>query len=421
MNLLIYDLGIALYKVLLSFASLFNSKANEFIKGRKESNQKIKDFNPLGKEVIWFHCASLGEFEQGRTLMEKFKTNSPSSLIVLSFFSPSGYLPKRNWNGADLIVYIPLDGKKESQKFIQLIKPSIVFFVKYEYWLHYFEILHKQGIPLFMLSSIYRKEQIFFKFYGGLHRRMLQFVTRFYVQDQLSKENLKKLNLLNSIVVGDTRVDRVYSLSKIPVSISSVENFLNGEKALIGGSSYYAEEKMMFQLIKDGVWNGKLIVVPHEVNESHINSIASIFKEGEIEVVRLSEFNDNLANARVLIIDRIGMLSRVYSYGHIAFIGGGFGKNIHNTLEPAAFGLPVIFGPRYKGFTEAVSLTKSGGMFCVSSYSDFKNTILFLKETMNYENASKICKNYILENSNATLKVWNDLILEGFVKPNTEA
>nr|WP_295650564.1 glycosyltransferase N-terminal domain-containing protein [uncultured Mucilaginibacter sp.] len=348
--LFIYNLSVRIYYNLIFISSFFNKKAKLWLNGRKNDNLLYV------KRSVWFHFASLGEFEQGRPVLEAFRAKKPESIIVITFFSPSGYEVRKNTPLADHTYYLPLDTKKNAARFIQTINPEIAIFTKYEYWYHYFDELHKRDIPLYVISGIFRPGQVFFKWYGGLHRRMLGFVTRFFVQDEASQTLLKTIGISNVSVSGDTRFDRVWQNASSPKKLEFVEQFKAGKPIFIGGSTWPEDEVLIAQLIPlYPEW--KFIFAPHEIEEGKIARLLKLLP-GE-ETVRCSQIENldgGIAGFSVLVIDNIGMLSSLYQYGDMAFIGGGFGIGIHNTLEAAAFGLPMIFGPNYERFKEARDL-----------------------------------------------------------------
>ncbi len=369
---LLYNIGIVLFGIGVKLVSPVNLKASQLLKGRKETWGKLKNFTKSGK-IVWIHCASLGEFEQGRTLIEKLREEKPEYKIVLSFFSPSGYEVRKNYQLADIVVYLPSDTSGNAKKFIDAINPSIVFFVKYEFWYHYFRVLKRKNIPFYSISAIFRDEQIFFKSYGSWWLKMLKMVTAFYVQDEKSGELLSKSGIKNYIVAGDTRFDRVKAIAETASDNEVANGFADTGYVIVAGSTWPPDEDILAEFINKSHENVKMIIAPHEVNELHINQLIKKFK---VPVVRFSEVpGKNLASFRVLIIDSIGLLSVLYRYGSIAYIGGGFGKGIHNTLEAATYGLPVIFGPNHKKFKEAVDLIKMGGGFCIETIEGFNQLI----------------------------------------------
>ncbi|OCX51297.1 3-deoxy-D-manno-octulosonic acid transferase [Mucilaginibacter sp. PPCGB 2223] len=401
--LLIYNLFLRIYLILILISSFFNKKAKKWIKGRSGVSLIRCESS------FWFHFASLGEFEQGRPVLEKMRQLHPDQKIVITFFSPSGYEVRKNTPLADYIYYLPLDTAKNARHFIDNINPTLAVFTKYEYWYHYFNELNKRQIPLYVISGIFRPGQVFFKWYGGLHRRMLGFVTHFFVQDKESQNLLQTLNITNITVTGDTRFDRVWENSQSPKRIETIEKFKAGKPVFIGGSTWPQDEELITSLIpKYPDW--KFIFAPHEITEVKIQALLKLIPQGK--VVRFSEINETttLSNCQVLIIDNIGMLSSLYQYGDIAFIGGGFGAGIHNTLEAAAFGLPVIFGPRYQKFKEARDIVEQQLGFSVVNAEELQEIadILISDKAYRDEVGIKI-KAYVKANTGATGKFLEEI------------
>jgi len=394
--LLIYNLFLRIYLILILISSFFNKKAKKWIAGRKNNNvvQSPSSF--------WFHFASLGEFEQGRPVLEKMRQLHPDQKIVITFFSPSGYEVRKNTPLADYVYYLPLDTLKNAREFIDNINPTLAVFTKYEYWYHYFNELNKRQIPLYVISGIFRPKQIFFKWYGGLHRKMLGFVTRFFVQDEQSKVLLKTVGINNVTVSGDTRFDRVWENAQSPKQLAVIEKFKAGKPIFIGGSTWPKDEELIASLIPIySDW--KFIIAPHEIGEAKIQTLLKLIPQGS--AIRFSEIStaSALDNYQVLLIDNIGMLSSLYQYGEIAFIGGGFGAGIHNILEAAAFGLPVIFGPRYQKFKEARDVIEKQLGFSVINEEELKEVadILIVDKAYRDETGKKI-QAYVKANTGAT-------------------
>ena len=394
--LLIYNLGLRVYYILIFIFSLFNKKAKLWIKGR----QQIIYANP--RQSIWFHFASLGEFEQGRPVLEQVRNLHPQSKIVITFFSPSGYEIRKNTPLADVVYYLPLDTASNAREFITAINPTMVIFTKYEYWYHFFNELHKRDIPLYIISGIFRPNQIFFYWYGGLHRKILSFVRHFFVQDEQSKQLLQSINITNVTVSGDTRFDRVWANAQQPKILPEIQEFIAGQKTFIVGSTWPADEQLITKLVTlYPCW--KFIFAPHEIGEEKINNLISLLPENS--AVRYSQLTSQISNlkSQILIIDNIGMLSSLYQYGDISYIGGGFGVGIHNTLEAAAFGLPVIFGPNYAKFKEAKDLVELGAGFSVTNEDELKNLVATLiDDGAYYRSAGEKARDYVKDNVGAT-------------------
>lgn len=417
---IIYTFSIYLYLFAIRIASLFNPKAKLWIVGRKNIFQKLK--SEIGNQnsensIIWFHCASLGEFEQGRPLMERIKKENPQSKIILTFFSPSGYEIRKNYEFADHIFYLPMDTPSSAQKFIEIVKPKIAIFVKYEFWFNYLNELKKQSIPTYLICGVFREDQYFFKNYGAWFRKQFNSFTHFYLQDEHSKLSLSSIGYANATVTGDTRFDRVFEISKNVKQFDIVKQFVSDKKVLIAGSTWEEDEKIIseyFNSQKLKTNNYKLIIAPHEIDESHIQSIIGLFNPSS--VVRYSEAtHKDISSADVLIIDNIGMLSSLYQYGTIAFIGGGFGNGIHNILEAATFGLPIVFGPNHDKFIEAKELIHLGGAFTVSSVNELKKTIDLLSQSDALQTASLTSKRYVSSRIGATEKILKSIFKNSFL------
>lgn len=395
--------------ILLPFVGLFNKKIRIGNKGRKVSISTLKKWRyslKTDSEIIWFHCASLGEFEQGRPVMEALKSRHPKVLIALTFFSPSGYEVRKNYTGADWIGYLPLDTYFNAKKFVGILKPSQAFFVKYEFWTNYFLNLKNNGVKLFCISVIMREEQRFFKWYGVIWKPTLKAVTHFFVQNENTQKLLRKIKFNNVSVSGDTRFDRVLEISNSSKDLSWLTSFKQNEFLVVLGSSYTEEESLMAMLLQR-VNNVKVCVVPHEIHFSRIQeSIARFEKFG---VVLLSSFQPEKNNeARVLIVDSIGMLSSIYSQANAVVLGGGFGKGLHNSLEIAVYGVPMAFGPNHTKFQEAVDLVKNGAAFSIESLEELSSFI----EHCHYENViPNVGKKYVSDHAGAT-----SAILEGLEK-----
>jgi len=361
--LLLYNAFIRIYFIIIWFASFFNKKARLWLDGRK--TRALVRY----PGVIWFHFASLGEFEQGRPVLEQLKSLNSGKKIVITFFSPSGYEIRKNTPLADAVYYLPLDTAKNAREFIDAIQPELAIFTKYEYWYHFFNETHKRGIPLYIISGIFRADQVFFKWYGGLHRKMLGFVTRFFVQDENSKSLLQGINIENVTVSGDTRFDRVWANAAKPLPIPAIAEFKNEHKIFIAGSTWAPDEQLIIRLI-DANPDWKFIIAPHEINTQKVEALMELLPSASsARYSVISHLSAEFSHLKVLVIDNIGMLSALYQYADVAYIGGGFGVGIHNTLEAAAFGLPVIFGPNYKKFIEANDLIASGAGFTISDES----------------------------------------------------
>ena len=406
----LYSLSIFFFGIAIRIAALFNSKARLWIRGRKnlftELESKIKS---SAQPIVWFHCASLGEFEQGRPLIEEFKKRNPSYRILLSFFSPSGFEVRKNYAGADTVCYLPLDTLGNAKRFVELVNPSLVFFIKYEFWLNTLGEIRKKNIPHFLVSGIFRHDQIFFKSHGGIFREALKGFTFLFTQEKNSVELLKSISIHNVIAAGDTRFDRVIEIANGAKEISLAKLFSGIEgKVIIAGSTWPQDEELLFpstsaELKKD--W--KIIIAPHELGEAHLSAIESALGNIGIEkqsIIRFSKADEKfISEAKVLLIDNIGMFSSLYRYGNIAYIGGGFGKSIHNTLEAAVYGIPVVFGPRFEKFNEAKGLIASGGGFGVQNGQELQNVLHeLLSDKTKREAAGMKAGKFVKENTGAT-------------------
>jgi 3-deoxy-D-manno-octulosonic-acid transferase len=415
---ILYNISLYLYSIIIRIATLFNQKAKLWIRGREDIFLNVKsalnNSESQNSPLIWFHCASLGEFEQGRPLIEKIKSQHPEYKILLTFFSPSGYEVRKDYSGADYIFYLPLDTTYNAKKFIRLVNPKAVFFVKYEFWFNYLNELKQQNIPLYLVSGIFREDQLFFKSYGSWFRKQLNCFTYFFLQDEYSSKLLNSIGFKNNAVVGDTRFDRVDEIAKNVKLFPIIKQFKQDSNILIAGSTWEEDEKIIsknFKNSKSQILNFKLIIAPHEIDESHINSI--VLKFNNFKIIRYSQANENNINgAQVLIIDNIGMLSSLYQYGNIAYIGGGFGKGIHNILEAATFGLPVIFGPNYQKFSEAKELIKLGGAFSINNDFDLNKTIESLNDKIVRQVTANISKQYVQSRIGATDKILSAISLK---------
>jgi 3-deoxy-D-manno-octulosonic-acid transferase len=414
MNLL-YNISIFFYYLSILLVSPFHAKAKKWINGRKKIFQKLEAAIPKNEKIVWFHAASLGEFEQGRPLMEAFRKQYPEFKIILTFFSPSGYEIRKNDASVDFIFYLPIDSPTNVRKFIQLVNPQMAFFIKYEYWYNYLKILKKNSIPVFIVSAIFRPSQHFFQWYGGWFRKMLKNISFFFLQNQNSAALLDEIGFSNFIISGDTRFDRVFEVAQHAKDFPLVKEFVKDSKVLIAGSTWLADEKILAAYFNENKNPLKLIIAPHEIHEEHIQQILQLFKN---KTLRYSGINqENIHEADILIIDNIGILTHIYQYGHIAYIGGGFGKGIHNILEAATFGLPVVFGPNYQKFDEAKELVAREGAFTIDDIKGFNKTINELIENPDfYQNTSTISKIFVTESIGATEKILSR-IKEFFPKP----
>lgn len=396
----LYNIGISAYSLAIRLAAPFNEKAGLLSKGRKEVWKKIHNIHRGNERLVWFHAASLGEFEQGRPVIEKLRQAEPETKILLTFFSPSGYEIRKNYTGADYILYLPADTKRNAIRFIETFRPDTAVFVKYEFWFHYLQELHNRQIPTYLISAIFRAEQPFFKSWGSLHRRMLGFFKCLFVQDEQSVKLLSDIHINHVRLTGDTRFDRVKQIADAARDIEKVAAFCNQQPAVVCGSTWPPDEDILLDYINHYTGTYKWIIVPHEIGENHIKSILDKCRK---KIIRYSQIANNPAEYDVLIIDCIGLLSAIYRYGNIAYIGGGFGAGIHNTLEAAVYGIPVIFGPKYQKFNEAVNLIREGGAFSIQSGTELAEVLNSLIGTpVVAETAGKKALEYVTSQLGAT-------------------
>jgi len=401
---LIYNIGIYFYKLAIFIASFFDKKARLLHEGQQEALTLLKEKVDPNAGYVWFHAASLGEFEQGRPVIERLKAENPETKILLTFFSPSGYEIRKNYNGADIVSYLPLDTYFAARNFVKLVRPSKAVFVKYEFWPNYLLALQQADVPVYSISAIFRESQVFFKVYGGWYRSLLRVFSHIFVQDNASLDLLKKYDITNASVCGDTRFDRVYDLYSQAKQLPLIEEFAKGgQPIIVAGSTWPKDEELLVQYLKLQP-DLKIILVPHEVHQSHILEISKLL-DGKF--VRYSEANsENLAQANCLVVDVVGILSSIYRYANVAYIGGGFGVGIHNTLEAAVWHVPVVFGPNYQRFREARELISVGGAFAISNYTLLETQ---LNRLLKDEQAGKMAGEYVKNNTGATQLILNKL------------
>jgi len=394
----------------IRIASLFNSKAAKMIHGRKDWRTKLKQQIEPNQKYIWFHCASLGEFEQGRPLIEKYKSDNDYKdyKIVLSFFSPSGYDIRKDYEYADIVCYLPFDTKSNAKNLISIINPEFAFFVKYEFWYHTLKQLYNKDIPVFLISAIFRKNQIFFKRAGKAYHKCLYFFAHIFVQDENSKTILAKTGITKVSVCGDTRIDRVVQIASEEYHNEILEKFTLGGKNIVCGSTWPEDEEIISELINESDDNFRVIIAPHEITEKHLKSLESLIIP---RAVRFSSINGDLPkDTKVIIIDSIGLLSKLYRYGTIAYIGGGFGKGIHNILEAAVYNIPVIFGPNYEKFKEAVDLINLKAAFSIKSKPDLIHiTNELLKDPSRVVEIRNLTKAHINQSAGSTQYIFNKM------------
>ncbi|MGB0932537.1 MAG: 3-deoxy-D-manno-octulosonic acid transferase, partial [Chitinophagales bacterium] len=463
-SLLLYNLVLMVYQILIRIAATFNPKAKKWVAGRKNLLQKVKtDFGELKRvengekrKTVWLHAASLGEFEQGRPIMEGIKKQHPNCILVLTFFSPSGYEIRKNYAVADYVYYLPLDSRRNAQQFVEVLQPDLVVFVKYEFWYYYFEALKERNIPIFIVSAIFRPKQHFFKWYGSLFRALLQYCEHIFVQNEESLQLLQNIGIGQVSIAGDTRLDRVFDNSESAESIPVIEAFKSSNTLWVAGSTWSKDEEILAQFLtsvenehrdtetrrnfegkyrdlagarnerRDGETERgiedrsgeksvnrqsstvhRFVIAPHEIHEKHLLQIEKLLTVKSIRFSHCREGTDfEGENIQVLIVDNIGLLSSMYQYADYVFIGGGFGAGIHNVLEAAVFGMPIFFGPNHGKFQEAVDLIDRRGAYSVEGVKDL---ILKVKELERsealYREASRANRNYVLKNKGGSEEI----------------
>ncbi len=412
-----YVLFLHLYHTGIFVASVGSRKARQWMQGRrmlfKEMEHAVQEDLHKGIDTppLWLHCASLGEFEQSRSVLERIREEYPQKRILLTFFSPAGYRHCKDTSLADHVFYLPIPTPANVRRFLDLWNPGLVAFVRSEYWYTFMRALSDREVPMVVLSSIFRSRQYFFRFTGRWFRRQLHRISCFFVQEEASAELLNNHGIHQHVVCGDTRFDRVCSLSQNPEPIASISEFAGDSKVLVAGSTWPADEVLLKHLILDSSLQMKIIIAPHEIHESRIQQVEKLAPG---KTVRYSQLQtDPPLDAGILILDTIGLLSRVYQYGHIAYVGGGFGHGIHNILEAATWGLPVFFGPNYKKFAEAKDLIVREGAQVVSGGNELHSHVsAILRDNRLHQRKAKICKDYVAEKSGVTdavmkhLKIW---------------
>ena len=415
-NIIIYAylLGVAIY-------SRFNEKVKKMWRGERDAFRILQEKVEPGARYVWFHAASLGEFEQGRPLMEQIKREHPELKILLTFFSPSGYEVRKNYEGADIICYLPLDTIRNARRFLRLIRPEMAFFIKYEFWYNYLHILKHRGVPLYSVSSIFRDGQVFFRWYGRQYGRVLKCFTRFYVQNEKSRELLHGIGIDCVSVVGDTRFDRVLQIKELSAPLSSANGdtiellFGHDAKIFVAGSSWPPDEEIFIRYFKEHP-DWKLIIAPHVIGEDHLQQIEKLLEGWNI--IRYTHVSNepnkpnNAHEPQALIIDCFGFLSSIYRYATVCYVGGGFGVSIHNTLEAAVWGKPVIFGPENKKFQEAQGLKACGGGIEIKCYEDFARVMdRFDSDAAYLQEAGRSAGDYVNQLAGATQKILSDIKL----------
>ncbi len=404
---ILYNILVLKAQLLLPIVALFNTKIKLFVKGRRQVLTKINALK--NKQTIWVHAASLGEFEQARPIIEEIKSKYTRYKILVTFFSPSGYEIRKDYSLADVVCYLPLDSKSNAKKFIEIVNPKLVIFVKYEFWPNFLNELKRKEIPTILVSGILRKKQLFFKSYGGFMREALQAFHHFFVQNQISKELLKSINYNNVIIAGDTRFDRVSKILNQDNSLDFINEFKNKQYTVVAGSTWKEGESLLVDYINNNASeNEKFIIAPHNIKADAIKELTkSIHKK---TVLYSEKENKNLKEYQVFIIDTIGILTKIYAAADVAYVGGGLKTGLHNILEPATFGIPVVIGNNYDKFKEAVDLVKLKGCISIKNQKDFSEVFSKLYDDENFRKSTgEINKKYIQENLGATEKIMNYL------------
>lgn len=401
----IYAIGIRFYRWAIGIASLFHPKARAWVQGRRQFARRYADQAAALQGCVWFHCASLGEFEQGRPLMEMLRREQPGRKILLTFYSPSGYEIRHNFPGADLITYLPLDTRRNARMFLDLFRPSAAIFVKYEFWHIFIRELSRRKIPLYLISGLFRPGHYFFRPWGGFGRNSLRRFTRICVQDEASAGLLNSIKITSVSVTGDNRVDRAVQLPALAPALPALERFLQGNKALVFGSTWAADEALIKKLLPH-TRSQPLVLVPHDPSEAHLRELEQSLGEPSIRYAKL-EAGADTSGIRIVLMDRVGLLVSIYRYAWLAYVGGGFGRGIHNILEPAAYGIPIVFGPVHRRFREAVDLVEQKAAFPVEQLGQLREILDRL-----YQNDSQltaiqaILRDYLNHHTGGTQKVY---------------
>jgi 3-deoxy-D-manno-octulosonic-acid transferase len=414
---ILYNIGLSIMPFFVAIGSLFSRKTRLFYRGRRGLIKRVSEEVKQGNPIIWFHCSSVGEFEQARPIIEWYKKNKPQKRILVTFYSPSGYELRKNYNLADWVYYLPIDTPSNARAFVAAVKPEKVIFIKYDLWYNFLRCIRKSGAELYLVSAIFRPFQPFFKWYGNFFCNMLKEFTKIFVQDEESKMNLKRIGISGNVFVsGDTRFDRVHEITMKSKQFPSIEEFVKDGFSVVAGSTWLPDEQMIASVMKN-FSKVKLVIAPHEITKERIDKVAEIFNQ--YGVVKFSELVEGTADnnggatvslktqgKRVLIIDCLGILSSLYRYAEFAYIGGGFGAGIHNILEAATYGCPVVFGPNHKKFQEAIDLLKLDGATCVTDSNEFYEILdNCVKDNELRTWKGNVCKTYVVGHIGATEKI----------------
>jgi len=403
--------------------AFFDNKARLWSDGRKDFLPRLKSKleieNLQGDPIIWFHCSSLGEFEQGRPVIEKIKTSFPKFRILLTFFSPSGFEIRKNYDRADWVFYLPLDTPGNARKFVQIVNPVMVFFVKYDYWFNYLNELKLKDIPVLLISAVFRPSQYFFQWYGTWFRKQLNAITWFFVQNEISHSLLKTIGMDNAFITGDTRFDRVAEIASAKKDFPLIKEFCGNAQVLIAGSTWEEDENILIPFIHGDFLKMKFIFAPHDTGSGRIQKLCDRIGKSFIKYSELTSENSN--TAKILIIDTVGILAYLYRHATIAYIGGGFGVGIHNIQEPITFGIPVFFGPNFHKFKEAVDLISQGGAFSIRTTTEMIQPVSkLISDPEYYSKASAVCRSYVDQNKGSTEKIFQEIIKLGLFPVNQE-
>jgi len=406
--LILLSIGIILYTVGICIAAVFNKKARLWVKGRLGQFDKLAETFKGDEHPVWIHSASMGEYEQARPLIEKIKREHPDVKVLVTFYSPSGYEIRKNDTLPDYVFYLPSDTKRHAQRFLQIVQPRLAIFIKYEFWYNYMSQLDERGIPFYYVCAIFRPNQYFFKPVGKWFTKQLKKTSAFFVQNKESEELLRSIGIQQVEVCGDTRFDRVCAIATQPYTLDFVERFKQDHKLIVAGSTWGPDESLLAQLIPN-LQGYKLIVAPHEISRKA--DVENTFRN--FRTVKFSEATDEMLEiADVLIVDTIGMLSKIYKYSDISYVGGAFKTGLHNILEPAVFGVPLFFGPKYDHFNEAVMLVERKGAFSIRSSEEMYNILHhFEEDPENYKTTCDICRQYVVENIGACDRIYNRIFL----------